>query len=142
MRNALTLIVCLVFLILAFWHFYMAFAPARRGGAAVPSVDGKALFVPSVSATIAVGVALLFFAALVATTGGIVSLAVPRFVLVGSSYLLALALLARAIGEFRYVGFFKRVRGSRFAKMDTLLYSHMCLRQAIGVALVALQNAA
>jgi hypothetical protein len=29
------------------------------------------------------------------------------------SLALALGLLARAIGEFRYVGFFKRVRGSR-----------------------------
>jgi Protein of unknown function (DUF3995) len=141
MCNTLTLIVCLAFLILGLWHFYMAIAPARRGSAALPSLNGKALFVPSVPATMGVGVVLLLFAVLVAATGGYISLAVPKFVLIGSSYLLALALVARAIGEFKYVGFFKRIRGSRFARMDTFLYSPLCLLLAIGVALVALQNA-
>jgi hypothetical protein len=56
------------------------------------------------------------------------------------SYLLALGLLARAVGEFRYVGFFKRVRGSRFARLDTLIYSPVCLLLAVGVALVAWQH--
>ena len=45
--------------------------------------------------------------------------------------------LMRAIGDFRYVGFFKRVRGSRFARMDTTLYSPLCLALAAGVAAVA-----
>ena len=56
------------------------------------------------------------------------------------SYGLALGLLARAIGEFRYVGFFKRVRSSRFAELDSLVYSPLCLMLSGGVALVALQN--
>ena len=62
----------------------------------------------------------------------------PRLALVWLCYGLALGLLARAIGEFNYVGFFKRVRGSRFARLDTLVYSPLCLLLAIGVALVAL----
>ena len=36
----------------------------------------------------------------------------------------------------------KRVRGSRFAKLDTLFYSPLCLLLASGVALVALRNGA
>jgi hypothetical protein len=52
----------------------------------------------------------------------------------------ALGLFARAIGEFKYVGFFKRVRGSRFARRDTLLYSPLCLWLAAGVAFVAWQH--
>ena len=42
------------------------------------------------------------------------------------------AFLLRAIGEFRYVGFFKRVRGTRFAFWDTCLFSPLCL--GIGLA--------
>ncbi len=42
----------------------MAFALRAGAHGAVPSVDGKPLFVPTRSATIAVGVALLLFAAL------------------------------------------------------------------------------
>ena len=33
----------------------------------------------------------------------------------------AVVFLARAVGDFRYVGFFKRVRGTRFARLDTIL---------------------
>ena len=57
------------------------------------------------------------------------------------SYALAAGLLARAVGEFKYVGFFKRVRGSRFARLDTLLYSPLCLLLSAGVAAVAFSRA-
>ncbi|OGB23615.1 MAG: hypothetical protein A3I66_24170 [Burkholderiales bacterium RIFCSPLOWO2_02_FULL_57_36] len=142
MNNALAVAVCLAFVVLALWHFHMAFAPSDGGSGAVPTVEGKSLFVPSVRATVAVGIVLLSFAALVAATAGLVSLPMPRLALVWLSYALALGLLARSIGEFKYVGFFKRVRGSRFAKLDTLFYSPLCLLLASGVALVALRNGA
>ena len=37
----------------------------------------------------------------------------------------------RAIGEFRYVGFFKRVRDTAFAKADTRFYSPLCVFIAV-----------
>lgn len=142
MNAALAVTVCIIFVVLALWHFRMALAPAGGQSGAVPSVEGKPLFVPSKRATVVVGVLLLSFAALVAVTGGLVPLAMPRVVPVWLSYGLALGLLARAIGEFKYVGFFKRIRGSRFAKLDTLVYSPLCLLLSAGVALVALHNGA
>ena len=84
-------------------------------------------------------VVLLLFAGLVAATGCLLEVGVPPRLLSWLSLALALGLLARAIGEFKYVGFFKRVRGSRFARLDTLIYSPLCLSLAIGVALVAWQ---
>jgi hypothetical protein len=129
--------------VLAFWHFRMALAPAKGGRTgAVPSVEGKPLFVPSTRATVAVGVLLLSFASLVAATGSLVSVPLPGVALVLLSYGLALGLLARAVGEFRYVGLFKRVRGSRFATLDTLVYSPLCLLLALGVAFVAFRHGA
>jgi hypothetical protein len=65
---------------------------------------------------------------------------VPLDVLSWLSYALALGLAARAVGEFKYVGFFKRVRGSRFATLDTWIYSPLCLLLAAGVAYVAWRN--
>ena len=41
-------------------------------------------------------------------------------------------LLARAVGDFRYVGFFKRVRGSRFATLDSRYFSPLCLILGLG----------
>jgi len=142
MNSALAISVSMVFFVLGLWHFQMAFSAGSGESAAVPTVDGKPLFVPSAGATVAVGVALLLCAALVSGAAGILPLGVsPRF-LAWPCYALALGLLARAIGEFRYLGFFKRVRGSRFARMDTLVYSPLCLLLSIGVGLVAAGHAA
>ena len=138
--TALTSFLSLVFVALAVWHFRMALLPASGASGAVPSVDVRPLFVPSATATVGVGVALLLFAALVAATGGLLDLGTPRRFLAWASLALALGLLGRAVGDFKYVGFFKRVRGSKFARLDTLVYSPLCLLLAVGVASVALRG--
>jgi hypothetical protein len=133
--EALAPAVCVAFMALALWHFYMALGSDREG--AVPSVNGRPLFVPSRGATVAVGIVLVLFAGLVAATAGLMAVGVPRALLSWLSYGLALGLLLRAVGEFRYVGLFKRVRGNKFAVLDTYVYSPLCLLLAVGVALVA-----
>ena len=135
-------IVSFAFVVIALCHFYMAFAPRSGPTGAVPSIGGKPLFAPSRDATVGVGVVLLLFAGLVAATAGMVSVGIPLAALSWLSYALALGLLARAVGEFKYVGFFKRVRGSKFATLDTWVYSPLCLLLALGVAFVALHNGA
>jgi hypothetical protein len=77
-------------------------------------------------------------ALLIAATSNVVSFPVPHFMLSWLSQALALVLLLRAVGDFRLVGFFKRIRGSRFAYLDTAIYSPLCLMLAIGVAMVDL----
>ena len=126
-----------VFLTLALWHFRMAFSTSTGESAAVPSVDGKPLFMPSRTSTVAVGIVLILFAALVAATAQLLATGLSQNLLAGLSYALALGLLARAIGDFKYLGFFKRVRGSRFATMDTRVYSPLCTLLAAAVALNA-----
>ena len=46
-------------------------------------------------------------------------------------------LLARAIGDRRYIGFLKRERGTAFARRDTMLYSPLCLALGSVAAIVA-----
>lgn len=125
-----------VFVLLACWHVGMAAAPSPGMGA-VPSVDGKPLFTPSRAATVGVAIVLLLFAALVAAAGGLLKTGISARLLTGLCYALAAGLLARAIGDFKYLGLFKRVRGSRFATLDTFVYSPLCLLLAAGVALLA-----
>jgi hypothetical protein len=142
MTSVMAAIVCSVFIVLALWHFYMACVGPTGEGAAVPSVEGKPLFVPTPMSTVGVGIVLMLFAVLVAATSGMLPIGLPTGLLVWLSYGLALGLVGRAVGEFRYVGFFKSVRGSRFSRMDTLVYSPLCLLLAAGVAVVAIRNAA
>jgi hypothetical protein len=136
-NNALSISVSVVFVLLALWHFYMALVPRAGRSGAVPSVDGKPLFVPGRTATVAVGMVLLLFSVLVVATAGMIDVGLPRLVLSLLSYGLAAGLLARAIGEFKYVGFFKRIHGTAFARLDTWLYSPVCLALAVAVGLVA-----
>jgi Protein of unknown function (DUF3995) len=140
MGKALPHAVCFIFVALAVWHFYMALVPSAGARGAVPSVEGKPLFVPTRGATAAVGVVLLLFAALVLATAGTISLGVPQTALSWLSYALAVGLFGRAVGEFRYLGLFKRVHGTQFARLDTLVYSPLCLLLALGVTLVAFQH--
>ena len=141
MNSALAIFICAVFVVLAGWHFHMAFSNFQGESIAVPSENGKPLLVPTAAITFAVGLVLLLLGVLVASTAGLVSFGLPVWLLTSLSSMLALGLLARAIGEFRYVGFFKKVRGSRFAKMDSLIYSPLCLLLSLGIAVVAYQNA-
>ena len=136
-EHPVALLVIAAFLVLALWHVRMALGSMNGESGAMPSVDGKPLFVPSRRATLLVAFVLALFAGLVAATAGMVSVGLPQAALAVLSYFLAAGLLARAIGEFRYVGFFKRVRGSRFATLDTFVYSPLCVLLAAGVAAVA-----
>ena len=132
--------ISLVFLGLALWHVRMAVSPSSGESGAVPSVAGQPLFVPSVRATLLVAALLLLFACLVAARAGFLQVGIPQRILSWLCYALALGLLARAVGDFKYVGFFKRVRAGKFARLDTLVYSPLCLLLSIGVALVAWQH--
>jgi hypothetical protein len=127
---------------LGVWHFVMALAPFPRESVTVPYVNGRPMFVPSATATAAVGVGLLLCALLIASTGGIVTVGLSPRVLSALCAGLALALLLRAVGDFRYVGFFKSVRGSRFATMDTWCYSPVCFALSIGIAYIATHSPA
>ena len=55
-----------------------------------------------------------------------------RWLGVAGPIAVGVVLLARAVGDFRYVGFFKRVRGSRFATLDSRYFSPLCLLLGLG----------
>ena len=121
-----------VFALLSLVHVYWALGPHGTKSAVVPEVDGRAAFRPSPPATLAVALVLLACALLVAATSGLAPSPLPMRILCGLMFALALVLLARAIGDFRLVGFFKRVTGTRFTRLDSAVYSPLCLLLAIG----------
>jgi hypothetical protein len=110
-----------VFGFLGLVHFYWAAGGGAGKSAAIPEINGAPAFRPSKWATAAVGVVLLGTAAIVLLN--------VKLLIAGA----AAVLILRAIGDFRLVGFFKRNRASRFASMDTFVYSPLCL--ALGAAL-------
>jgi len=137
MPEIIALIVVIVFLGLSLIHAYWAFGGRAGRTAAVPEVGARPAFVPSALATFAVAVALAFCAVVVAASAGIILSAPPALWSTWLAFALAAVLLARAVGDFRLVGFFKRVRGTRFARLDSLIYAPLCLALAVAIFYVA-----
>ena len=137
MNYVLPLGLSLIFLVLAGIHVYWAFWGLEGNLSAVPSIDGKPAFRPSPRATLLVAAVLALIALLVASVSDLIALPLPHALLTWGTYAVAASLLMRAIGDFRLVGFFKRVKGSRFAELDTRYFSPLCLALAVGLFAVA-----
>jgi hypothetical protein len=122
---------------LAAIHVYWA-AGGRRGIlAAIPEVDGAPLFRPGAGVTLMVAVLLLAAGFLVLERGGTGVHLLPPTIAQWGTWMVAFAFVGRSIGDFRYVGFFKRRRTTRFARLDTRLYSPLTLALGAGAAFVA-----
>ncbi len=119
-------------------HFYWAAGGEAGKAGAVPSRSGKAMFKPKAASTALVGLVLLGMAGLIAGAAGLVPAPWPARALHLACWPLAIVFLARAVGDFRYVGFFKRARDSIFATRDTLFYAPLCLALAALITIVAM----
>jgi hypothetical protein len=141
LADAILMFGAAVLMIAALWHFYWALGGHSSRGRAVPQLsDGRPLFFPGRLSTFAVATCLTAFAALflLEARHGIApaaSLPVEADWNTVAVAAVSLVVLARAIGEFKYVGFFKRQYGTPFAAADTRFYSPLCL--ALGIAGIA-----
>lgn len=112
-------------------HVY--WACGRRTGfvPAIPEAEGKPTFHPGTGVTLLVAALLLLAALTVAGQLKFWGDAVPATWFLWGTRGLALVFLLRVIGDFRYVGIFKRVRGTRFAVWDTRVFVPLCLIIAV-----------
>jgi hypothetical protein len=126
-----------LFIGLAGLHFYWAGGGRRGITAVIPEMNGASLFTPGIMATLAVALALAGLALVAFVLGFVKGSATPLFpYVVFLGFAAGGALVLRAVGEFRYVGFFKRVKGTAFAIYDTWVFSPLCL--LAGGAFIAL----
>jgi hypothetical protein len=137
MPEAVATVVVGVFALLALIHAYWAVGGRAGVSAAVPELHDRPAFVPSALATLAVAVALAGCAVLVAVSAGLIFPSMRFAWVTWLTFALAFVLLARAVGDFRLVGFFKRVQGTTFARLDSAVYAPLCLALAVAVFYVA-----
>ena len=138
-------VLAVVFAALALLHVGWAALGGRRGwsaGAVVPArADGAPVFRPGRGATLAVAAALAAAGVVVLGRAGLAPAALGARGLApwyrAGPWALAAVLALRAVGDFRYVGLFKRQRGTRFAALDTRVYTPLCAALAAGVCYLA-----
>ncbi len=141
MIRILGILLAVILAILSFFHLYWASGGRFGIGAAIPTVGGKSLFKPSPFATILVAAAL--FAAMLVVLGRIKiwGAFVPSWIFYWGTWVISLLFLLRTIGDFRYVGFFKSVTDTNFARWDTILFSPLCLFIGIVAFLISYYEA-
>ncbi len=136
MRSVLGYAVVVIFAGLGLLHFYWAAGGRAGKTAAIPSTGGVPHFVPSKTGTTLVALALFAAATVVALASGILPSPLPPSVPVGLALVLATVMAARAVGDFRIVGFFKKPSDSRFAYLDTRYFSPLCAALALGIVAI------
>jgi len=133
-----------VFLALSVLHVFWALGGHAGSASAVPTAGpgGKAVLHPGWIASSLVALALFCAALLVTVRAGLIRAPpqIPPVLLTIATWVLAMVMLGRAVGDFRYIGFFKRVLGTPFAHWDTVAYSPLCLGLAVVCAWVALSR--
>lgn len=136
LRN-LAILLALIFTVLGLLHFYWAAGGSLGGGAAIPSVAGEKIFTPSTFASTVVGLLLLLGMYAFVGRIGYLTFGFPSWLFRTGTTMIAVLFLLRAIGEFRYVGFFKSIKDSEFAGWDTYLFSPLCLFIAVSAFFVS-----
>ncbi|ENQ3108038.1 DUF3995 domain-containing protein [Bacillus cereus] len=87
----------------------------------------ESVFVPRKIGTFAVALAILCFAMILLAQSRYLSFWDSSRYTRWGCIILAGIFLLRAIGDMKYVGFFKKVKGTKFSVYDTWLYSPLCL---------------
>lgn len=124
----LATLVAALFAVLSFVHVYWALGGRAWLGKVVPSRDGRPVFVPGRVATGFVAGVLAVFALFAVVLGfGEPDSLVVRIHFRAAGLVVGVLLVLRAVGEFRYLGFFKQIREGDFARLDSWLYSPLCL---------------
>jgi len=120
-----------IFMILSLIHFYWFFGGKWGLDAVFPVLEeGKNSFEPPRFATLIVALGLLFFAGYYFSIFDFLHTSYSKLSTV-ISWIIPSIFLVRAIGDFKYVGFFKKVKNSKFASMDSKFYSPLCLIIAV-----------
>ena len=120
-------------------HIYWGLGGNWGRQVAVPEREGMRTFQAGRVVTLVVAVLFGFMALFFLYQTGRLRLFdhfVPKWLNHYGLWVLTGVFLLRAIGDFRYIGFTKKVRSTRFAELDTRFYSPLCLFMSYNTVLV------
>lgn len=119
-------------------HFFWAFGGRWGADAAIPTnEEGRKMLSPDIFATLIVAFGVLAMALLHLEKVQTLNLPIPAWINTYGLKIIAGIFLIRAIGDFRYVGFFKKVKNTKFANLDIRYYSPLCLILSINAFITA-----
>ena len=129
----LCVVLSFVLILLGLIHFNWAFGGTFGFLNALPTkVNGEKVLNPKKIDSAIVGIGLTLFGIFYIFKSGLIVYELPEWILTYVGWIIPIIFLLRAVGEFKYVGFFKSVKSTSFAKLDTNFFSPLCLFIGIG----------
>lgn len=128
MLTSSSIILCAIFIILSGFHFYWLFGGTWGLDSVIPSKTNEAttLAIPKL-ATLIVALGLAFLAFFYLSISTLINYQFPDWISIYGGWFIASIFIIRAIGEFKYVGLFKKIKDTKFAKADTKIFVPLCL---------------
>lgn len=123
----LSIILFLVFLVLGGFHFYWLFGGLWGLDSVIPTKEGgtSTLIIPKF-ATLVVAIGLVLFGLIYIVNTDLIDGQLPSWIGTYVLWLIPSVFMLRAIGEFKYVGYFKKIKNTKFAKADSKIFVPLC----------------
>lgn len=135
----LILLNAVLLIMLAFLHIFWAMGGNFGMNAVLPSLSPEhSPKHPSTFAKAAVAAVLMLFAFIIMCNSGIIDPYIERRYIQYITIAIGILFLGRAIGDFKFVGFFKKIQSTLFAKNDTRYYSPLCVLIGLNCILMVL----
>lgn len=139
--TALIIINTVIFILLSLLHVYWASGGELWYDAVLPtSSNGLHRLTPDTKSGWLIAAGLLFLAFITIGNQGFFNRYVSIKYFRYGALLIALIFLLRVIGDFKFIGIFKRVKGTKFAVDDTQVFSPLCLFIALLSLLIFIFN--
>ena len=94
--------------------------PTKEDGSPLTKVPGKI-------ASFIVALGLFCFGLLYLINTQILLLVLPKYLNDYGYWVIAFIFLLRAVGDFKYIGIFRKVKTTSFAKKDRSIYTPLCV---------------
>lgn len=139
MTLTISLILFLTLTFLSAIHFYWGFGGRWGSQAVFPTKDvAIKLQVPGAIPTFIVAFGLLAMGLFMLHKGNIINFQIPSWLDKYGLFVIAGIFIIRAFGDFKYVGFFKKIKRTKFGQNDTKYYSPLCLTIGVLIMLMIL----
>lgn len=138
MTTIISILLFLVFLFLSAIHFYWGVGGRWGSQTIFPTKDdNKKPKMPGIIPTFIVALGLLAIGLFILQKAKFFNFPIPSRLDKYGLWIIASIFIVRAIGEFNYVGFFKKIKHTKFGQNDTKYYSPLCL--TIGILTVIME---
>ena len=134
----LSIILSLILFGLGIIHFNWLFGGKFGFAESLPTNEnGERVLNPKKIDSALVGLGLTAFGLFYILQSDLTPYNVSEWITEYAGWIIPAIFLLRAIGEFKYIGFFKRIKKTEFGKLDTKFFSPLCL--TIGILGILIQ---